>query len=109
MAFMQGQIHHDKWYEIDTYHGIFFVPCDVIGKLRLRMRDWKRNVRRVLPYTESWKPEHIMSLEKRVGYGARLSAPGYLDCTEWSVFDSADEARDYLRRDMYGDEEEAAY
>ena len=30
------------------------------------------------------------------GYGARLSAPGYLDCTDWAVFDTEDEAVEYL-------------
>ena len=30
------------------------------------------------------------------GFGARLSAPGYMDCTDWCVFDTAQEAADYL-------------
>jgi hypothetical protein len=30
------------------------------------------------------------------GFGCRLSAPGYLDCTEWSVFDSVSECESYL-------------
>lgn len=30
------------------------------------------------------------------GFGARLSAPGYLDCTEWSIFDTEKEAAEYL-------------
>jgi len=38
------------------------------------------------------------------GYGARLSAPGYLDCTEWAVFDTVAQAEQYLE-EMYGDEE----
>ena len=29
------------------------------------------------------------------GYGVRLSAPDYLDCTEWVVFDTLDEAEEY--------------
>ena len=40
-----------------------------------------------------------------MGYGARLSAPGYLDCTEWAVFETEDEAREYLE-EMYPDDEE---
>ena len=31
-----------------------------------------------------------------LGYGARLSAPGYLDCTDWTVFDTEQEAIDHL-------------
>lgn len=39
------------------------------------------------------------------GYGARLSAPGYLDCTSWAVFDTEQEAIDYLKKN-FDDEEE---
>lgn len=35
-------------------------------------------------------------IEEVYGYGARLSAPGYLDCTDWVVFPSEEEANDYL-------------
>ena len=46
------------------------------------------------------------SWENIQGYGARLSAPGYMDCTEWCVFDSVEEAEEYLT-ETYGDEEGA--
>ena len=38
--------------------------------------------------------------------GARLSAPGYLDCTEWSVFDTEQEAEEYLDENYPEDEED---
>lgn len=38
--------------------------------------------------------------EEIQGWGARLSAPGYLDCTDWCVFDTAEEAKEHLR-EMY--------
>ena len=34
--------------------------------------------------------------ERRVGYGARLSASGYMDCTDWAVFATVSEAHAYL-------------
>ena len=34
--------------------------------------------------------------ESKSGYGARLSASGYLDCTDWAVFDTREEAEAYL-------------
>ena len=37
-----------------------------------------------------------VSVETRSGWGARLSASGYLDCTPWSMFDSEQEANEYL-------------
>lgn len=36
------------------------------------------------------------TVEKIEGYGVRLSASGYLDCTEWSVFDTEIEAVNYV-------------
>jgi hypothetical protein len=39
----------------------------------------------------------------RHGWLARLSAPGYMDCTEWSAFDSFEAAATYLL-DAYGDQ-----
>jgi viroplasmin and RNaseH domain-containing protein len=46
------------------------------------------------------------SWENIKGYGARLSAPGYLDCTEWSVFDTAEEAKAYLDENYPEEEDE---
>lgn len=43
-------------------------------------------------------------VETLTGYYARLSMPGYLDCTEWAgPFDTVEEAEEYLT-DTYGDE-----
>ena len=38
------------------------------------------------------------------GFGARLTAPGYLDCTDWCVLDTEQQAVDYLA-EYYLDEE----
>jgi hypothetical protein len=43
-----------------------------------------------------------VSFEVIEGHGARLSMPGYTDCTEWTVHDSEDEAMKYLE-EQYGD------
>jgi hypothetical protein len=40
------------------------------------------------------------------GYGARLSAPGYLDCTDWAVFGSKEDAEQYLNEQYPEDEED---
>lgn len=36
------------------------------------------------------------------GFGVRLSAPGYLDCTEWVVFPTRKEAKEYAK-ELRGD------
>ena len=43
------------------------------------------------------------SLEIVKGFGARLSASGYLDCTEWAVYDTEAEAAQSLL-DMHYDQ-----
>lgn len=35
---------------------------------------------------------YLRALELFSGYGVRASAPGYLDCTEWNLFETAEEA-----------------
>ena len=42
--------------------------------------------------------------EIQEGFGARLDAPGYLDCTEWAVYATFSEAVEGLR-EMYCDGE----
>lgn len=40
---------------------------------------------------------HIQSIEVCSGYFARLSAPGYLDCTDWACYSTIREARAALK------------
>jgi hypothetical protein len=67
------------------------------------MSDAKRfeAVTKIQQYTDG-EPQDWENIK---GYGARLSVPGYLDCTEWSVFDTKEEAEKYLD-EMSGEEDE---
>lgn len=78
-----------KWWEIDTREGIFFYPANQFTFADV-VQEWKERA--------FSKPQLIS------GYGARLSMPGYQDCTEWCVFDTEAEAHQYLE-DMYGDDD----
>jgi hypothetical protein len=51
-------------------------------------------------------PGKFLSVKKIKGYGARLSAPGYLDCTDWIVFQTEDEAWSYLQTLKYSEVQE---
>ncbi len=42
-------------------------------------------------------PEAVEYIKLVRGYGARLSAPGYLDSTAWTVFKTLRKAREYLK------------
>lgn len=91
MSFMQQQItRKQKWYQIDTIReGIVVYPADMFSA------EW---------VAEEWD-RPIEDVEIIEGYGARLSAPGYMDCTEWSVFNTPAEAQAYLD-EYYPDDEE---
>ncbi|MCP3885122.1 MAG: hypothetical protein GY700_06540 [Propionibacteriaceae bacterium] len=52
-------------------------------------------------YVESGYADDHIVVDTRTGYGARLSKPGYLDCTEWAVFDTQREAAEYLLETYY--------
>jgi hypothetical protein len=113
MGFMQRQVTvKRKWYEIETNAGTWFVDVDDVdgGKFAeslaggLELDTWAlaQLEKDYLQYTEGSRLE---GLSVREGYGARLSAPGYMDCTEWTVFDTEQEANDYLE-ETYGDDED---
>src|ERR1035438_6232164 len=100
--FMQRQITgNENWLQVETTQGTEFVRV-ADTSLFVRNSDCPSQ-----PLTESEREETIseirdytsslpQSWENVKGYGARLSAPGYLDCTEWTVFDTKEEAEKYL-------------
>jgi hypothetical protein len=110
--FMQRQITgNENWLRVETSNGTDFVR---IADTSLFVRNSEQvsqpltdderaaTVERIRPYCEG-TPE---SWENIKGYGARLSAPGYLDCTEWTVFDTKEDAEKYLEEYYPEDEEE---
>jgi hypothetical protein len=79
-----------EWWEVETNQGTYYVQCEFVGR---------ENVKAValLDYLpETTDTSDIMRWEFKSGYGARLSMPGYLDCTDWSVHDTEREAKDCL-------------
>lgn len=85
---MQPQIIHDAMWRIETTFGTELVPADVVGAQATAddLRDYLEGDAR------DNEPELVE------GFFARLSAPGYMDCTEWAgPFSSETEARDYIK------------
>lgn len=86
-TFMEPQITlEDDWMVFDDEHeGIIYYNYDDIllrdGPCSDRLYD---------------TPGCRCVMQRVTGYGARLSAPGYMDCTDWCVFDTEQEAIDYL-------------
>ena len=87
-----------RWAEVETNCGTEFVPLEQLG---LTLPDGlEACAELLLNYLEG---NRVFSVQEREGYGVRLSALGYLDCTEWAVFDTEEEARAYLE-ETYGEE-----
>lgn len=106
--FMKKQITsaHTHWLKVETNCGTTFVRLlDTEFSIPLENGNAKDEAERaetIQQYCEG----KVESWETIVGFGARLSAPGYLDCTEWSVFDTEEEARQYLVEMYDADNEE---
>ena len=96
MPHMQTEVVFGTYFEVDTTHGTEIVPTDACGHTMttvaeaLRMPDYE---------VDSWYAECPV----KEGWLARLSAPGYLDCTDWSAFETETEAREFLE-EFYGED-----
>jgi hypothetical protein len=110
--FMQRQVTgYENWLQVETTQGTEFVRIADIS-LFVRNSDCpsqpltdderEATIDKIRDYVE----DTPKSWENIKGYGARLSAPGYLDCTEWTVFDTAEEAEKYLEEFYPEDEDE---
>jgi hypothetical protein len=104
MAFMQPQITDKaRWLKGEGLDGgTHYAPDDVFSKVQF--------AKDVLGYDEDRIDYELCeTIETITGWGVRLSAPGYMDCTDWEVFTDHDEARvRYMElRDESRDEEES--
>ena len=80
-SFMKPEVTCKQlWYQVEDEIGeIYIYPAELFGTIEL--------------LKEHGEDSEIETIS---GYGARLSAPGYLDCTDWTLHDSEEEALEYL-------------
>ena len=88
--FMQPEIYEGDYWEVETDAGTEIVPTDVASD------------EDELP--DFIEGSEVLSAELKHGWLARIQAPGYLDSSPWSAFDTYDEAAEHLV-EMYGDVE----
>lgn len=93
MPFMEPQIVFGRWVQVEGNIGVDVVDADLVGEIEPYQGPAIPVPEALEPYCENGKVTEIKLIE---GYGARLSAPGYLDCTPWTVFGSEAEAQQYL-------------
>lgn len=104
-SFMQRQVTKQmEWIQLEGSNGMTFIPREDAPTIGLNVGECTDEDEPVSRFEEYYEGE-IYDVSVIVGYGARLSAPGYMDCTEWSVFDTAEEAEKYLE-ETYGEEDE---
>lgn len=101
MSFMQKEICFGSYFSIETTCGTEIVPSDVQG------RTVSTHVEAFLDYLEGNPLDSDELIECQEGWLARMTAPGYMDCTCYTVHKSAQDASDYLD-EMYGDDNEEA-
>lgn len=83
MAFMVPQYDKTEMWSVETTCGTELIPCDVA----------EGNSDGLADYLEGKQLEGA-EIEKTAGWFCRLSAPGYMDCTEWSgPFETIEEAK----------------
>jgi hypothetical protein len=107
MSHMQNEITVSQYgWSVETNEGTYFIPDHVASVptwfakgVPIAADDndviFAELCRMIGDYTGG-TIQSIEALDKP-HYFARLSAPGYLDCTEWCAFRTLKEARDYLR------------
>lgn len=100
MLFMKPDIRGPQtWFEIDGDQGIVAVPIDLVGPVDLKECQTHIDKYETVPpeFKDYYSGQRCWSIERKDdAWGARMSAPGYMDCTEWSVFDSESGAKAYI-------------
>lgn len=109
-SFMQPEIDHTFYYEVETSHGTWIVPEGVGYFPIIPQEDYTYTDEH--PEWESIEVAfhdfigsgRIKEVTPKIGWIARLSTPGCMDCTDWSAHDTEQEAIDYLEETYGGDE-----
>lgn len=81
MTFMKPEYLKGDWHVVDGSHGGACIPASVCGFCQVG--DYYEG--------EVWTVE-----THKDKIGVRLSAPGYMDATDWTIFDTIEEARAYI-------------
>lgn len=89
MSLMRPQTWYGSYTEIDTTERTYFIPSDFIPT-GLAKRYYRHYVQ-----------GEIQTIETKTGWLGRMSAPGYLDCTEWEPGESEAELLETLN-ELYG-------
>jgi hypothetical protein len=98
--FMVPSIEHGDYFKVETSAGTEIIPADVVGMpgSPADFRDYCEG--EILIDDDIPLSEQIP--ERQTGYLARMTAPGYMDCTDWTAHASESDAQTYLM-ETYGE------
>ena len=94
-SFMQPDVREGDYFEVSTSYGMEVVPTDVCGRTMTTIADALRL------YLDGKPTDEDDECEVKHGWLARMSAPGYMDCTPWTAFETEAGAHAALQ-EMYG-------
>lgn len=107
MSFMQKQVtDKQNWLQVETTHGTEIIPAEFVSSVSNCDEENVENMPAWFNLVQQYTEGEPQSWEWVRGHGARMSAPGYMDCTDWTVFDTVAEAESYLE-EYYGEESES--
>lgn len=98
MAFMKPVVYKGEYYEVEANHGeTHIIPGEFAkpGSPASALAD----------YVDGTIDNPDTVLVRQTGWLARMSAPGYMDCTDWTVHVSEHEAEAYLAESYGGFDE----
>lgn len=96
MSFMQQEVTGPQsGWRVETTAGTWYVPGDVESD-RDSLDD----------YVEGKIQDPDEDVTAVFGYFGRMSAPGYLDCTDWTFGETEEEVRNELSASYGGDEDD---
>lgn len=90
-GFMKPVVYRGTYIEVETSDGteIVTIPMVPDGVCFLRAGNFQEYC-----HGKIIDPEAQLEIES--GYLARMSAPGYMDCTDWTAHKTQEAAEDYL-------------
>ncbi|MNK49863.1 hypothetical protein D3C87_687280 [compost metagenome] len=98
MAIMKPQVYQGDYFAVNTSQGTEVVTADDVG------RTCATHVEALLNYLSGTPDDADELCELKNGWLARMSAPGYLDCTDWTAYPTEAAARAALD-DMFDTED----
>jgi hypothetical protein len=112
-AFMEPDIQEGEWVEIDGGQGTEAVPSeyvdmDEVESLKQAVEAEGKADLNGMKIQDYFENRVISSIEVKTGWGARMSAPGYMDSTPWAVFATEADAVEYLK-DQGADDEDMGW